>query len=151
EEFHWIDGHRFWYVNNSKEGRQYLLVDSRARKEEQLFDHVRLAENLSDLLGTQVKNKDIEIEKLSFTEDGNRLLFSNDSLNMSLNMDTYRIRVLDTVQRESGRSGYWSRKRDEHGNGPVVSPDKRYTAFIKNSNVYLKDNETQKETKLSYD
>ena len=34
---------------------------------------------------------------------------------------------------------------------PVTSPDKKYTAFIKNHNIYVKENSYRKEKQLSLD
>lgn len=151
EEFNWIDGNQFWYANNSRDGIEYLVVNSEKRKQEQAFDHARLAASLTEVLGSQIKRDALEIDSLSYTNNGSALLFSNDSLRMSLDLDTYRVTVLDSLQQEKGRSGYWNRNFDEHGNDPVVSPDEKYTAFIKNSNVYFKDNKTKEEIRLSYD
>ena len=41
--------------------------------------------------------------------------------------------------------------RDELGNAPVDSPDKKWTAFIKNFNVFIRSADDKKEYQLSYD
>lgn len=40
---------------------------------------------------------------------------------------------------------------DEKTAAPVTSPDKKYTAFIKNHNIYVKETATGKEKQLSLD
>ena len=41
--------------------------------------------------------------------------------------------------------------RDELTSDPVESPDKKWTAFIKNYNVYIRSREDKKEYQLSFD
>ena len=150
-DFHWMDDNKFWYANNSRNGTQYLIVDAKNDEQKQAFDHSRLAASLTKTLGTEVKEDQIDINKLAYLNNETTLLFSNDSLKMSLDLASYKIVVEDSLQQRQGSRGYWSQKFDEQGHPPVVSPDKKYTAFIKNSNVYIKENATQEEVQLSYD
>ena len=46
---------------------------------------------------------------------------------------------------------HWMEVDDEKGGSPVVSPDGKYTAFIKNDNIYVRVNATGKEKQLSQD
>lgn len=46
---------------------------------------------------------------------------------------------------------HWMEVDDEREGGPVVSPDGRYTAYIRNDNVYVREQATGKERQLSLD
>jgi dipeptidyl aminopeptidase/acylaminoacyl peptidase len=46
---------------------------------------------------------------------------------------------------------YWAEKDEERTADSVLSPDKKYIAFIKNSNVYVRETATGKEKALSLD
>lgn len=151
EEFHWMDDNSFWYVNNARNGNEYLVVRSNEKVQEIAFDHARVAASLSKALDTEISKDSIDIDSLAYGKNRTSLLFSNDSLRMSLDLNTYEVTVVDSFQQKEKRNGYWGRPFDEHSNPPVDSPDGKYTAYIKNSNLYIKDKTTQEEHRLSYD
>lgn len=55
-EPHWIEyTDSFWYVRNTERGREYALVDARGARRTDLFNHGRLAEQLSAMSGKKVE------------------------------------------------------------------------------------------------
>lgn len=150
-EFHWIENDLLWYVNNTRDGKEHLVVDPKGREQKVAFDQVRLAGSLSELLGREIAEHEIEIEDLSVDRKKSIFTFTIDSSRISGNFVDYELEVIDSIKKEERRRGYWGSGFDERDNPPVVSPDKSLTAFIKNSNVYIKNNVTQEENRLSYD
>ncbi|MBO0321811.1 DPP IV N-terminal domain-containing protein [Muricauda sp. CAU 1633] len=150
--FHWLDTDLMWYVNNSTDGKKYLLVDPEQKTQKECFDHNALASLLSKEFNEEVDSKDIDISRLEFNEDLSELTFVYGEAKVSYNLKTNALKVIDPEggKRDSNRR-YWGNRFDEKSNPPVISPDSTKTAFIKNDNLYIKDNATDEETRLSYD
>jgi dipeptidyl aminopeptidase/acylaminoacyl peptidase len=66
--------------------------------------------------------------------------------------DTMKQRILtEKKQLQSDVRRYWAEKDDDRTADSVPSPDKKYVAFIKNSNVHVRETATRKEKALSFD
>ncbi|HLO40613.1 MAG TPA: hypothetical protein VK176_06285, partial [Phycisphaerales bacterium] len=71
----WLDQDRFWYRTNLAEGkRAFWLVDAAKGERTALFDHAKVAEQLSTLIGTPIAADHLPIERLDAGEDGKILL-----------------------------------------------------------------------------
>lgn len=150
--FHWMDNGLLWYMNNSKEGKEYLIVDVQMKSQHLAFDHARLATSLSKLLKKEVSANAISIDSLSYTKNQSQFSFIIDSLVVSCNRDTYVLNIESIKERKkNGPYGYWGERDLETGKDSVLSPDKKYGAYIRNYNVYLIKNDTKQECQLSYD
>tara|TARA_R110002050_G_scaffold202806_1_gene338038 strand:- start:42253 stop:44505 length:2253 start_codon:yes stop_codon:yes gene_type:complete len=152
KEFHWLSKNTFWYINNSKEGKEYLIVNTEQKTQKALFDNKKFAEALSQKTKTSIKYNDIKIKDLNFISEENELKFIYNNITLKCHLKTYNIVIIDTVKPQEKKDwGYWGNFFDETKNPPTVSPDSSATAYIKNFNLYLKDNKTQKESQLSFD
>ncbi|NDV16372.1 prolyl oligopeptidase family serine peptidase [Muricauda sp. TY007] len=150
--FHWLENNLLWYVNNTAEGKEYLWVDPTKKMQAKCFDHEVLAKLLSEEFDQDVDPKNIEISELEFDTDLSELKFIFDKARVSYRPNANKLTVIEaSVEDRSRNRGYWGSRFDETKNPPVVSPDSSQTAFIKNSNLYIKDNKTEEETQLSYD
>lgn len=150
--FHWLDTDLLWYVNNSSEGKKYLLVNPEEKTQKECFDHNALASLLSEEFDSDVDPTDIDISKLAFNDDLSELTFIHGDAKVLFNLKANTLEVIDPEggKRDSNRR-YWGSRFDEKTNPPVISPDSTMMAFIKNDNLYIKDNSTEDETRLSYD
>ncbi|MEW2922787.1 DPP IV N-terminal domain-containing protein [Muricauda sp. ANG21] len=150
--FHWLDTNLMWYVNNSTDGKKYLLVDPVQKTQKECFDHNALASLLSKEFNEEVDSKDIDISRLEFNQDLSELTFIYGEAKVSHNLQANTLTIIDPEggKRDSDRR-YWGNRFDEKSNPPVVSPDSTMTAFIKNDNLYIKDRATEEENRLSYD
>ena len=152
KEFHWIENNNLWYVNNIKKGTEYLLVDSKQQKQIVAFDHNRLAQSLSKILGKEIASSELPIDNLEFNNDLSTLIFTTDTLKISCNLNTYQLSKLKGGYKKLiKKEDYWGNNINELANKPVVSPDSLHLAFIKNYNIYIKDKKTKEEIQLSYD
>lgn len=99
---HWMeDSHSFWYVRDTPDGEQYVVVDA---------------------------------------DNKTRIAMP----------DTMKQRLLAERNRPWG-GRYWAATDDERTGDSIPSPDGTKMAFIKNSNVYVKDVATGREKALSLD
>ena len=152
KEFHWIGDDFLWYVNNVRKGKEYLLVDSKQQKQIVAFDHNRLAQSLSKILGKEIASSELPIDNLEFNNDLSTLIFTTDTLKISCNLNTYQLSKLKGGYKKLiKKEDYWGNNINELANKPVVSPDSLHLAFIKNYNIYIKDKKTKEEIQLSYD
>ena len=148
----WIEGtHQFWYVRNTPEGRIYVSVNADKKSRKELFDHKRLASALSNASGKEVNPEAIQLERLRVNPslDTLRFVFGNQCW-----MYTTRKNQLvneGSLPDRNAPQKHWMERDDEKEAAPVTSPDGKYTAYIKNQNVYVKELATGKEKQLSLD
>lgn len=147
----WIEGtHQFWYVRNTPEGRIYVAVNADKKGKKELFDPKQLAHTLGKASGKEVKPGAISLDRL----DVNKTL---DTLRFNFNNQKwmYAVRKNQLVNEGTlpapSKPRHWMEWNDEKSAEPAVSPDGKYTAFIKNDNVYVKEVATGKEKQLSLD
>lgn len=151
KEFHWVGNDYVWYSNNLLKGKEFLLVDAKQQKQQQAFDHHKLAQSLSKIAGKEINAKDLPIENLEFDKTLSTVTFTADTIKISCNLSTYELKKLGAYKKPLKANDYWGGNFDELGNKPVGSPDSLHTAFIKNYNLYIKNKKTKVETQLSYD
>lgn len=152
KEFHWTENNNLWYANNTKKGTEYLLVNTKQQKQIEAFDHNRLAQSLSKILGKEVTSSGLPIDNLEFSKDLSTLIFTTDTLKISCDLNTYQLSKLKGgYKKPVKKEDYWGDNFNELGNKPVGSPDSLRIAFIKNYNLYTKNKKTKEEIQLSFD
>lgn len=151
-QFHWVSNSLLWYVNNSKKGKEYLLVDAEKKVQIPIFDHIKFATALSQTLNLDISPNNINISALDYNKEGNRFNFIFKDVTYVCNLEDYEITIVNTVNEKRSRNNrYWGNKFDETKNPPVISPDSSRTAYIKNYNLFIKNNRSKEETQLSFD
>lgn len=150
--FNWTPENSLWYVNNSRKGKEYIVVSYKERKQKTAFDHLRMADALSKLLRKDILPEDLNLEDLKFNDDQSILNFSVGTINISSNLDTYELEILDTKKNEHTKPNYYQPNLQiERNRDSIESPKKDNLAYIKNNNLYLLEKETNKEVQLSFD
>ncbi len=147
----WIDSTAtFWYVRNTPDGDKYVLVDAGKANRTSLFDETKLSAALSKETGKQIAAKKLPIysRRVSLAADIIRFTYDNRYWSFDINADM--LTCTGTVPPRA-KARHWMEVDDEKGGAPVVSPDGKYRAFIKNDNVYVADLATGKERALSKD
>jgi len=141
----------FLYENFTPEGKEYIIVNPLNKTKRQAFDQKRFAAAFEAATGQKAEVGKLSIRNITFTDSRRSFAFVYDNYNWICSLKDYRITKRDRVT-ERRRTSRWAWGfRDELTNDPVISPDKKWTAFIKNYNVYIKSNEDNKEYQLSYD
>lgn len=147
----WIkDTHCFWYIRNTPEGRIYVLTDAQKKVRKELFNHKKLAENLGKQSGDSVTAANLNLAHLRINkaQDTIRFIYKN-------NWWMYALRK-NNLKNEGPvpprpKQRHWMEIDDEKTAVPASSPDGKYTAYIKNDNIYVKEQATGKEKQLSID
>lgn len=150
----WIgESDSFWYIRNSPEGREYLLVDAGEKSSKPLFDHQTLAEKLSLAGGETISAKKLQLERLRINDESSQLSFSFKGKNWTYQLDTDSLQeeVARTDRANRGNRSHWMVTDEERDRGPINSPDNKYQAFIKDFNVYVRELPRGKEIALSID
>lgn len=142
---------RFLYENNTAAGIEYIIADANNLTKRKAFDQKKFIESFESATGKKAEVGKLPIRNLIFSDKLGSFAFIYDNYNWICNLKDYKIVRRDRVA-ERGRQGGWDWGfRDELGNGPVDSPDKKWAAFIRNFNVYIRSNEDKKEFQLSSD
>ncbi len=151
-KFHWTSSNTLLYTNNSKNGNEYFLVNPEKKEQRLLFNNSKMAEAIAQATKHEVKPNHINIENLEFSESNNSLKFQFKNLFLDCKLSDYSISIIDTnKQRKHRDHSYWGNHFDETKGKPVTSPDSTKVAFIKNSNLYVKDKKSNLESQLSFD
>jgi dipeptidyl aminopeptidase/acylaminoacyl peptidase len=141
----------FFYENNTAGGIEYLIVNSVTRTKKLAFDQKKFAEAFESATGKKVEPGKLPISNILFSEKFGSFAFVYNNYNWICNIKDYRIVIRDKVTERGSQTGWDWGFRDETGNDPVVSPDKKWTALVRSFNVWVRSNDDQKEYQLSYD
>lgn len=140
----------FWYVRNTPEGRVYVVVDAGTQQRTDLFNHKALAEALAKATGKDVKPGALYLDRLSVDKAGGCLNFVFNNHNWRYNIAGDG-RLDDCGELPKVKQRHWMEVDDEKDAEPVASPDGRYTAFVRENNIWVRETATGKERQLSID
>lgn len=126
---------RFWYKSNTREGKKFILVDSRKRKQKPAFDHGKLAKGISKLLEKEYKPYELPFDTFAFSDNAKSITFKVEKDTIKCSLKTYVC------------------EKSEEKEDPSVSksPDGKWEVFVKNFNLYLRAVETGEEIQLTTD
>ncbi len=142
------DSVSFWYHVDTQKGEKYYVVSADKKKKTKLIDVDKLIFEIAKTSKKTVNREAIQniypsdnLKEFTFVFNGNVWTCS---------LPSYKIAIKEPYKKQE--EGEWSMaQRDELNNDPVKSPDKKWTAFIKDYNLFVKDNETGETNQLSYD
>lgn len=147
----WLSGMpAFWYSTDTPEGRRYYLVNAASKKRTDLFDYKKVAKALSSIDGKNINPDSIFFDRLWLSAKADTLNFLRNGKVWQYALKSSRINDKGAIP-VPPEQPHWM-VVDEEKDGPAVtSPDGTRVAFIKNSNVYVRDIASGKETQLSID
>ena len=121
---HWIEKtNRFWYRKAGLQRTEFILVDAEQNTSGPAFDHERLASALSRAAKQDYAASALPFSEIEFVDSGKAIHFSVGDAQWSCVLATYE------CQRDQSAT-----KPDE-----VASPNKRWAAYVKEHNLYLRD------------
>ena len=132
------NGTGFWFIDYNKEGKNYKTVDFKKKKVAALFNHQKLAEILSEKLDQKIEASNLSLSNIEKEDD--ILTFSTNGKQFTLNLTSYQIDEKIKKSEEKKETNFES-----------TSPDKKWIAYTKNYNLFIKSVETDKEYQLSFD
>src|SRR3954452_16180488 len=122
---HWIEKtNQFCYRKASPSGSEFILVDAEQNTSSPAFDHARLAAALSHAAKQEYSASDLPFSDFEFVDSGKAIRFSIEKVQWNCSLATYE------CQKNSSQT--------ERSN-EALSPDKRWAAFAKEHNLYLRD------------
>jgi dipeptidyl aminopeptidase/acylaminoacyl peptidase len=148
--FNWLDGeNKFWYLNPTPKGKEFILVDAGLKNRKPAFDQVKLAENLSRASGAKIEPYNLPFTTISFVNHDKEVEFIWEDKLWAMDLATYQCTKKGVpVPGRSARAG----EQNEMSKDPVSSPDGKWKAYIKNYNVYIQSSAARQEDyQLSFD
>lgn len=133
----WIEeSSRFWYKKDLRDGKVFLLVNPEQNSIKPAFDHEKLAEALSSASGEKYQSNKLPFESFTFTDKETAIQFDIGKTTWTCDLKTYK--CTKTEKKET--------PIDE-----LPSPDKKWIAFVRNYNLYIRLASTGEEIQLSHD
>jgi dipeptidyl aminopeptidase/acylaminoacyl peptidase len=134
---HWIEkSSRFWYRHEGPAGKEFWLVDTGTPKREPAFDHAKLAVALSKAAGNAFLPSKLPFDIFEFTENGAAIRFDIKDAFWTCNLAKYECRR--DAEAETHR---WE----------VISPDRKWAAFVNAYNLYVRNISTGEVVELTRD
>jgi len=147
----WIDStSTFWYEIKTREGMIYNLGDAGKKTIRPAFNTQKLVLALNKEPGIKTDLKSIQLRNLRFNVKANKFSFEFSRAYWTCSLKNYELSKDSLVKQPAARPR-WSDPFDELGNKPVTSPDSLWVAYIREYNVFVRNNKAKKETQLSYD
>ena len=131
---HWIeDTNCFWYKQETRDGKQYRLVDAHAASNTPAFNHKILAETLSEATGEKVNYKNLPLKEVCMASSPLEIYFQ----------------AFDTFWRFDTSNNLCHKVEPTQKN--LSSPDGKMSAFVHEHNLWILDNESGKKWALTQD
>lgn len=139
---HWQpDGNLFWYSNVLKDSvREYILADATKGTKSKLFDEPKLKKALSVITGKALSQKNLAIDSLNYDSKAKSITLKYDKSYFQVNLSDYSIKSVASLPKDFNKypklNDQWARwnffKTDS------ISPNKKWSAYIKDHNVFIK-------------
>lgn len=142
-------GNKFWYSYKTGEGTKYYVVDPSTRSKKPLFDHDKLAAQLTEIVKDPFTAADLPISELEVKADGHTFTFEVTS---SQDAKAYTDENGKEVKPKEGEkevfyfsydmnTGKLTHLKDKHKetkgyDWASVSPDKKSVVYAKDLNLY---------------
>ena len=134
---HWIEKtDRFWYRRVGLKDTSFILVDAEKNTSGPAFDHERLATALSRAAKQEYSASTLPFSEIEFMDGGKAIRFSVDGAQWTCPVTTYE------CQKEEA---------NPETPNKVLSPNKRWAAYDKEHNLYLRDVSTGTVLQLTHD
>jgi dipeptidyl-peptidase-4 len=133
---HWIEGQdRFWYQRtNADHTREFVIVDAATGKRTPAFDQAVVAEGLTPLLKTPITAGALPFAAFRFAEAGKAVDFFAGPV---------------TIRCTLAIAGCTNVPATRYGE--ILSPDGKYSAFLRDNNLWVRTVADGKEVALSSD
>ena len=145
----WLPNDRFWYRDLNAKGSEFILVDPAKGTRSAAFDQQKLADALSKATGKSYTAAMLPFQSFTFSPDANSIVFQADGKQWKANVQSYQLTADSSMVRASTGSG--TRQARAGDGNEILSPDKKWVAFIKEYNLWVRDVQTGKQTQLTTD
>ena len=142
----WMENDRFWYRVTTAEGAEFILVDPAAGTRRPAFDHARVAAALSSAAGVRYDAHHLPFTEIELPADGKSVTFSAAGKAWRCDTAGDSCTALGSARASGGGRGGRG-----GGANQALSPDKKKTVFIRDYNLWVRNNATRQETQLTKD
>lgn len=115
---------RFWYLNKTRDGNEFIFIDPKKKKRRLAFDHEKLALSLSKADEKEYKANKLPFSSIEFVNDEKAIVFTIGSKVWTCDLKTYACT--------------FEKKKKALPRNHLISPDGKWALFIKEHNLYLK-------------
>ena len=152
----WIEKtSRFWYRKTVQGGHQFILVDADQATRQPAFDHEKLAAALSKEGEEKFTAITLPFRAIKFIDGEKAIEFEFKGSTWRFDLATYELKKTGPAREFRGQPDGWQ----DVGGPPAqaaskeskASPDKKWEAFIRNYNVWIRSVESREEFPLSWD
>jgi dipeptidyl aminopeptidase/acylaminoacyl peptidase len=152
----WIEKtDRFWYRGINAKGTEFVLVDAGQNTSGPAFDHARLAEGLSTASHHIYQASELPFYTFEFVEDGKAIHFDVDESTWTCQLSNYECKPLPAANSAPGAASSGALGGPGGPGGAEMnenrSPNKRWAAFTKDHNLYVRDTTTGTVLQLTRD
>ena len=158
---HWLtDNTGFWYRNDLRDKtKEFIFVNAEQGTRRPAFDHAKLAAALSRAAGTEYRGEQLPFDAIEFTDGLKAVRFTVEQTTWVCDLGSYTCTKTDASPASSAadqndeRAGFGRRGRGpgrERDPSPD-SPDGKWTASVKDHNVFVRRKADDKEIQLSTD
>jgi dipeptidyl-peptidase 4 len=134
---HWIEKtNRFWYRRAGLQGSEFILVDAEENSSAPAFDQARLAQALSHETKREYSASALPFGDIEFVDAGKSIRFSVDRAQWTCTLAAYECK---------------SEEQKPEQKYQTLSPNKRWAAFVRDHNLFLRDTSTGTEMRLTTD
>jgi dipeptidyl aminopeptidase/acylaminoacyl peptidase len=150
----WLPDERFWYRNTLAEGAsEFILVNPARGTRAPAFDHAAVAAALSKASGKTFEGTRLPFNAIEFTTGDKAIRFraENKTWEYDLRAKTCREVEGGAAPAAPGPPGFPGERPGFGGAPESLSPDGRWTAFIRDDNLWVREVATKKEMQLTTD
>jgi dipeptidyl-peptidase 4 len=151
----WLADERFWYRVTTAEGSEFVLVDPAKGTRGPAFDHAKVAAALSSASGRTYTAAALPFQEIEYSADGRSISFQAGGRWQCDVMGVKCTAQEGGATAGGGRGGRGGGRGGRGGGGgaaaEVLSPDKKHAVFIRDSNLWVRETATNKESPLTTD
>jgi dipeptidyl aminopeptidase/acylaminoacyl peptidase len=146
ERANWIgDTNRFWYRKSVKGGHEFVFYDAEMLVRKPAFDHAKLAASLSAASGDKMLTAlSLPFPSITFVDQEKAIEFIIRDVKWKCDLAQYSCYKTEAPDRLRPRGGL-AGPRYNQTNPTVSSPDKKWEAYVKNFNVFIRATGQQQE------
>jgi dipeptidyl aminopeptidase/acylaminoacyl peptidase len=148
---HWLaDTNHFWYRNDLRASKEFVLVDADRGSRQPAFDHRKLAAGLSKAAGSDYSAEKLPFDEIAFSDGGKTVVFKVGDAAWKCDLTSYECSKAEhwpgapssaTGDRPLRRALDWPSYR---------SPDGKWMAFFRQQNLFVRGSDG-KDVQLSQD
>ncbi len=155
---HWFQNNsRFWYRNDLRDGaREFIVIEAEQGARRPAFDHERLAAALTKAAGQPFKADRLPFTEIEFTDDCQGIRFEAAGKTWQCKLDSYECAPAPAGPspldpRPSSPAANEDAQDQDQPTRQRTSPDGKWTAFVKDGNVFVRLESDKSERQLTQD